>query len=317
MPVLELAGAERIHVVKMPVPLPAQSETVLQVELTGICGSEVHDSKFLEYRRPPVVMGHEIVGSLDNGTFVAVNPIVSCGECNECRRGQQNICDTRAVLGVHRPGGFASYVAVPLTQIVPLGPEINVLQAVMAEPLANGLHAWRLAQASPESHLAVIGAGPIGLSVILTAIAEGAAQVDVIEPTDRRRAAAVSIGARPVHAVEGRYDIVFDCAGTSAARKTSVSALNPGGIAVWLGLESRDPGFDSTTLVRAEKTVRGSYGYTPPDFSDAVKFARFIPLDWINLHPLSSGPKIFDALWHGNSSALKIALRPDHLKEMP
>ncbi|GAA0905303.1 zinc-dependent alcohol dehydrogenase [Virgisporangium aurantiacum] len=307
---LLLTGASRIEVGLAEAPRPGLGEVVIEVSLTGICGSEVEDSKTLMYRRPPVVMGHEIVGRLPDGSRVAVNPLLTCGDCAPCRCGRTNICASREVLGIHRPGGFAPYVAVPRGQVLGLPDDVSDRQAVMVEPLANGLHAWNMSGAGPATKIAVLGAGPIGLSVALAASIQGVSAIDVVEPVAERRQAAAGIGANVRDQPSSGYDLVIDCVGRCGTRRASVAALAYGGTAVWLGLQSPEPGFDSLELVRTEKTVRGSYGYTADEFAKALALAASVPPGWVTEQPLEDGPAVFDSLWRGELSSPKVALRP-------
>lgn len=311
---LSLMGPSSIEPVDLAYPVAGDGEALVWVDLVGICGSEVHDSRTLQHRQPPVVMGHEIVGWLEDGTRVAVNPLIACGACLPCLAGRTNVCTSRQVLGIHRPGGFAAMVAVPLGQLNPIPSTLETGQAVMAEPLGNGIHAWNLSGADESSRIAILGAGPIGLSVALAAVTNCAAAVDVIEPVQLRRTAASELGVDVPAELGNGYDVVFDCVGTVSTHRASVEAVTNSGTAVWLGLIDSDPGFDAAEIVRAEKAVRGSYGYTNDEFSQAIRLAAKVPASWVDVHPLSEGTAVFESLWRGEIAAPKVALRPDVLE---
>lgn len=306
---LSLVGPAAVELVDIPYPVAGNGEVVVSVELVGICGSEIHDSRTLEYRRPPVVMGHEIVGIVADGTRVAINPLVSCGVCRTCLSGRPNICLSRQVLGIHRPGGFTSAVSVPASQLTAVPVSASAAQAIMAEPMANAGHAWSLSGASPSARVGILGAGSIGLSVALVASVHGA-QVDIVEPVPERQAAVAAVGANLLTTLSDGYDVIFDCVGTASAHQASVDGLGNGGTAVWLGLTDEDPGFGGTGLVRGEKSVRGSYGFTPAEFREAVQLVTRVPLSWVSVKPLSEGPQIFASLWQGHVGAPKVAFRP-------
>ncbi len=307
---LSLVGPASVELVEIPYPVASLNEVVVSVELVGVCGSDAHDSRTLQYRRPPVVMGHEIAGVLADGTRVAVNPLISCGGCRACLTGRSNICRSRLVLGIHRQGGFTSAISVPETQLTAVPATVNAAQTVMAEPLANAVHAWALSGAGNQDRIGILGAGPIGLSVALVA-SFWCVRVDVVEPVAARRAAASAVGA-DVHASLGSgYDIVFDCVGSALTHQTSIDCLDSGGTAMWVGLEDDAPSFGASELVRAEKSVRGSYGYTPAEFDDAVQLLTRVPSSWVTERPLSDGPQTFEALWQGRIKSPKVAFRPD------
>lgn len=311
---LSLMGPRAIEPVDLPYPVARDGEALVWVDLVGICGSELHDARTLQHRQPPVVMGHEIVGRLEDGARVAVNPLIACGACLPCLAGRSNVCTSRQVLGIHRSGGFATMVVVPVSQLNPIPPTLESGQAVMAEPLGNGIHAWNLSGASESSRIGILGAGPIGLSVALAAVTQGAAAVEVIEPVQSRRTAASALGVDVPAELGNGYDVVFDCVGTVSTHRASVEGLANGGTAVWLGLMDRGPGFDAGEIVRAEKAVRGSYGYTNAEFSQAVRLAGKVPPSWVDARPLSEGPAVFESLWRGEILAPKVALRPDVLE---
>ena len=97
----------------VPEPERADGEILVHVRAAGICGSELHGARHPGFRVPPLIMGHEFAGISDNGDRVLINPILSCGHCSLCGRGLRHLCADRALIGVHRPGGFAERVAVP------------------------------------------------------------------------------------------------------------------------------------------------------------------------------------------------------------
>jgi threonine dehydrogenase-like Zn-dependent dehydrogenase len=153
---LLLTGPGSIEPVQIPPPTPLDGEVLVDVDLVGICGSEIHDSRVMEYRRPPIIMGHEMVGRLADGSRVAVDPLIACATCTACQVGRSNVCASRAVLGIHRTGGFTSAIAVPSTQLTLIPSTLSDLRGVMAEPLANGLHAWTVSAASAATRIGII-----------------------------------------------------------------------------------------------------------------------------------------------------------------
>jgi L-iditol 2-dehydrogenase len=185
---------------RLPVPVPADGDVLLRVSAAGICGSEL--SGYLgqsSIRVPPLVMGHEAAGVLvadadlvlgdgspaRAGTRVAFNPLIVCGECDRCRAGRSSVCRNRRLIGAHRPGAYAGYVAVPAAQCFPLPAHVSDVAGSLAEPLACGVRAVSLAL--PAERLLVLGAGPIGLCCLLAARAAGVQQVMVSDIASRRQ----------------------------------------------------------------------------------------------------------------------------------
>jgi threonine dehydrogenase-like Zn-dependent dehydrogenase len=288
---------------------------LVEVRAVGICGSELEGFRSQSpFRVPPLVMGHEIAGvRLDTGAPVAVNPLISCNVCDLCLRGQHNLCRTRALLGVHRPGGFATTVAVPERALHPLPAGMSFERAALAEPLANAVHAVRLAQQlDPQpQRVGVIGAGMLGLAVGIVARRVGAADVAISDLSAVRLATAERAGLRPVEALDGEFDLVVDAVGSAATRNAAMVALRPGGTAVWLGLHGADAGIDALALTRSEQRVLGTFAYVDRDFRAGLALAGEIDVEgWIAERPLTDGVEGFMALLAGPAPATKTLLIP-------
>ena len=185
-------------------PDPGPGELILQPEAVGICGSEVEGYVgHMKNRVPPLVMGHEFAGTVIatgegaqdlQGARVAVNPLSGCGECRLCRAGDTNLCADRVLVGVHVPGAFADFVKVRAADARRLPDDVSMRVGALMEPLANGVHAVRLAPPGAERTV-VIGAGTIGLVTLQAAVLDGLPNVAVVERDEARRARAVALGA--------------------------------------------------------------------------------------------------------------------------
>ncbi|HVM68522.1 MAG TPA: alcohol dehydrogenase catalytic domain-containing protein, partial [Gaiellaceae bacterium] len=117
-------------------PAAGPDEVVLEVSLAGICGSDLHGYRGHPGPRvPPLVLGHEVVGTVD-GERYALYPLVGCGACARCEAGEDNLCASWRLVGMHRAGVFAERVAVPRRCLVPVPPGLDDRRAVLAEPLA-------------------------------------------------------------------------------------------------------------------------------------------------------------------------------------
>jgi threonine dehydrogenase-like Zn-dependent dehydrogenase len=287
------------------------SEVIVHVERAGICGSELHGIKNPSFRVPPLIMGHEFVGTTDDGRRVAVNPLISCGTCELCQRGETQLCRTRILLGAHKAGGFAERVAVPRSLMHDIPSGLDWDSAGLIEPLANAVHAWNLARAPKDARVGIIGCGPIGLACLQVARHRGASIVDCADLSDDRRAVASSLGANTVaSSLDGEFDVIFDAVGTSTTRNASLEHLIPGGTTVWLGLAAPDTNFDGAAAVRFEKTIRGSFAYTDEEFVAAIELAPHLDLSWSTTYPLDEGAEIFTALMNGESTPIKALLKP-------
>lgn len=297
-------------------PEPAAGDVVVEVDAVGICGSELEGFRSQSpFRVPPLIMGHELAGRrVDDGTPVAVNPLLACGRCDLCLRGLRNVCRNRVILGIQRSGGFAERVAVPETACVPLPDGMTPDRAALAEPLANAVHAWRLALAQDQSpaRVGIIGAGMLGLAVALVALRAGVRDVEISDLSPERLATASRAGvASAGERLEGEFDVVFDAVGTAATRAASVDRLRPGGSAVWIGLHGPDAGFDGQALIRSEKRVLATFAYVERDFAAALALAAGLEdTSWVTHRPLGEGVETFLGLLESPGAATKTLLTP-------
>jgi threonine dehydrogenase-like Zn-dependent dehydrogenase len=296
-------------------PVPDQGEVLVTVGAAGICGSELEGfASQSPFRVPPLIMGHEFVGHLDDGTRIVVNPVVSCRQCDLCLRGMTNLCRHRSILGIHRAGGFAERVAVPAVNCYPLPDDVSLLGGAVIEPLANAVHAFRLAQQYDPLPLrvGVIGAGTLGFLTAMVAVGRGVPSVSIADLSEERRVQAVRTGASSVvERLEGEFDVIFDAVGTASTRASSVSLLRRGGTAVWIGLHGSDPGIDGLGLIRNEQRVLGTFCYQDQDYQLAILQATTLNTDWIRTYPLDDGVEVFHRLVDGDVSSVKTMLLPD------
>ena len=186
-----------------PVPEPGAGEALIRVSVTGLCRTDLkivrHGHRDLTLPRVP---GEEVVGEIvalgsdatafAPGDRVYVYPGVWCGECPSCRLGAENLCRQMRIMGFHRDGGFAEYVAAPLQSLIRVPEGLGDEEAVFAEPLSCCLNALELGRVGEGDVLGVWGAGPAG-TLLSRAGALRGARVVVVEP---ERAAATSSSRR-------------------------------------------------------------------------------------------------------------------------
>ncbi len=300
-----------VEILDVDEPTPAPGEVIVNVAAAGICGSELHGIQTPGFRQPPLVMGHEFAGTTSDGRRVVINPIVSCQECDLCKRDLQNLCRTRSVVGIHRAGGFAERVAVPETNVFEVPDEMSLTTAATIEPLANALHAWHLANDPDAKRVGIIGAGTIGLVCLLISKLKGAQHVAVADLSEERLDVVRKLGADETGpALEGEFDVIFDAVGVPATHTASVEKLRPGAATVWLGLISDEAHFNSHDLIRMEKRVLGMFAYPPRDFKETIPLAMQVETNWTTDFPLEEGAGIFTELMNGRTDIVKALLHP-------
>lgn len=205
---------------------PAGAGVRVRVRSSGVCGSDLAmlDVGF-ELAGIP---GHEIAGVLDDGSEVAVEPVVPCGSCEYCRRGDYQICRSgnAMILGVGRDGGMAEELIVPERCLVRLPPAVPARDACLIEPLAVAVHGLRRARVNGSQRVVVIGGGAIGLCAIAAARAAGC-EVALVARHEAQRAAGAALGALEPEGDE--YDVAIECAGSASAADEAARRLRSGG----------------------------------------------------------------------------------------
>jgi 2-desacetyl-2-hydroxyethyl bacteriochlorophyllide A dehydrogenase len=327
--VLEKPGHFAAH--DGPEPTPAPGEALVRVRRVGVCGTDLHafagNQPFFSY---PRILGHELgvevldPGSdshgLKKGDRCSLEPYINCGHCIACRRGKPNCCTTLNVLGVHSDGGMRPLLAVPARKLH-RSAKLDFEQLALVETLAIGAHAVERAAITPEDFVLVIGAGPIGLSVIQFALVAGAplAVMDVAEARlafcrDQLGVAHTLTPAESPTKLKEIFGgdlptIVIDATGNAKSMAGTFDLIAHGGRIVFVGLFQGDVTFHDPNFHRREITVGASRNAVPQTFRDLIALiesGRINTKPWItHRFALADTPKIFPAEIAGNPALLK------------
>ncbi len=329
MKALIYTGPEKLEFREANDPEPRDGEVIIKIDSVGICGSDMHAFLGHDDRRPaPLFLGHEVSGTImggeQDGQRVTVNPLVTCGTCPSCVSGRDNLCPDRQIISMPpREGGFAQFVAMPLSNIVAVPDEFSLEKACLAEPIACGWHAVRLAERAMDCELSgaralVIGGGAIGVGAALSLTAFGASDVTVLEPNKIRREYLVqTTGLRVLDPDDlhdnADFDLIIDGVGFAPTRATASKTVRPGGVIMHIGLGSPDGGLDIRRVTLQEIAFIGTYTYTAEDFratAQAMFDGKLGALDWIETRALSEGAQAFSDIRQGKIPAPKIVLKP-------
>ncbi len=312
-------------------PEPGPGEVVVVVEAVGLCGSDVHAYLGRDQRRPPpLILGHEAAGTIlegsGKGKRVVVNPLVTCGDCEDCRDGRTNICAARQVISLPpRQGAFAPMLAIPERNLIEIPADFPATKAALTEPIACGWHAVTLAERAAVHPVAalrcvVLGGGAIGLGAALVLSSRGAGEIFIAETNPVRHAMLRKAGPFTVYdpssgegPENGSAHIVIDAFGGEASRRAASALARQGGVIVHIGLAGDGAGLDTLRMTLQEITFIGSYTYSMSEFRDtldAIVSGRLGSLDWTEVRALSDGPQAFAELVSGKTAAAKIIFRP-------
>ena len=261
-----LTGIGQMELRDLPKPaMEKDTDVLLKIEWVGVCGSDVHyyetgriGSQIVQY---PYIVGHECTATVEDvgskvaklkvGEKIVVDPAISCHECDQCGAGRENTCRNLKFLGCpgQVEGCLCEYIVMPQDCCFPTAGKISSEQGVLCEPFAIGIYAVRGAQLLEDSKIAILGSGPIGLSCMVAARAQG---IETIYATDRikervgvaRKAGAVWVGNPDrediVRAIKQResagMDVVFECAGEQDTLDEAIELLRPGGKLMVVGI---------------------------------------------------------------------------------
>jgi threonine 3-dehydrogenase len=265
-------GRDATQVRAVPIPQPGQSEVLIRVLATAVCGSDKHiyqwDPSMAGMVQPPRIYGHEFCGEivsfgpggqrshLSEGQYVSAEMHVTCGHCRPCRTGQRHICENTRILGVHGDGCFAQYVVVPADNIVPLDRDLVPIKVgAFLDALGNAVHTTQVADLSGRS-VAVLGYGPIGAMCAEIARISGSSHIAITD-VNGHAAAHARKWASERHltnvtvidlsktkdavgslreATGGGADVVLELSGAESSVNLGLAGARRGGILSLLGL---------------------------------------------------------------------------------
>jgi (R,R)-butanediol dehydrogenase/meso-butanediol dehydrogenase/diacetyl reductase len=291
-----LAGHGQIEVEEVDVPPVGHGDVLVEIELCGICGSDLH--MVLDgWGARGSWQGHEWTGRVaavgsgvdrwQVGDTVVGGPMVRCGTCPECQAGRPSLCSDRDTPGIGpEQGAFATYKVAPSEELLPMPEGLDARAAALAEPLAVALHGIHQSGVAPGQAALVMGAGPIGALTVAALRAMGVDDVTCAEPGERRQVLAAAVGAtRVVHpgdlvvpsiaepglVVDGALDVVLECSGKGAAMETGLAQLKRGGTLVLVGAGMDQPRLDPNRILLNELVITGAFTYDFDGFDRALE----------------------------------------------
>jgi L-iditol 2-dehydrogenase len=304
---------KHVHVVDVPVP---QGEGVLvNVRSAGICGSDLHMIN-AGYQLTST-LGHEVAGTLPDGRAVALEPMAPCGHCDMCVQGDYQLCrlSVGMVFGLARDGGMAQQILVPPRCLVPLPANVRAADACLVEPLAVAAHGIRMLDLKPNSRVAIVGAGAVGLAAAAV-LSRHVAVVDIAARHDAQKEAATRLGAGLDPRSE--YDAVVECAGTSEALAQAAGLCKPGATILLLATYWDGVKLPAFEVSMKELRVLGSFMYGRRNLVRDVEVAALLLAQRPELPsilithrlPLEAAPQAFEIAANRRAGAIKVVLEP-------
>lgn len=272
----------------VPVPKIGVNEVLLKIKKSAICGTDLHIYKWDDWAqktiRTPLIIGHEYVGEIvelgsevyqyNVGDRVTAEGHIACGHCRNCRRGRQHICDHTVGIGVQRDGGFAEYVAVPVSNIIKVDERIPDEIVSIMDPLGNACHtALSFPLLGEDVMISGIG-GPIGSMAAAICKFAGARNVMGTDLSPFRMELARKMGADQVidprsesfevamekMGMVAGFDIGLECSGSSVAFNQLINYMYNGGKVSLLGILPPDTTVDWNKVIFKGLTLKGIYG---------------------------------------------------------
>jgi L-iditol 2-dehydrogenase len=282
MKALQFFGPKDLRFVDIPEPQINSNEVLMQVKKVGICGTDLHIYTGGMQVTTPLVMGHEFVGDIvkvgENVNTIKVGDravaehVVGCNSCTYCKQGKRNLCKNPTVIGLHRPGALAEYIALPQELVFKLPDELSYDEGVLVEPLSIAVYAVRKSGVDVGDIVGVVGQGPVGLLVDYV-VKESGGTVFGFDKHDNRLSFAKDQGyITQGFTVEGQNylqafkeqtaegaDIVFEVVGSSTSAEMALELARPGGKVVILGVYAHDVTVNMMNIVKKELQVFGSW----------------------------------------------------------
>ena len=270
MKAMVLTGIEAMEMREVPDPvMKHDTDILIQVGAVGVCGSDIHyyttgriGSMVVEY---PFIVGHESAGTVlevgnrvtrfKQGDRIAIDPAMPCGKCDQCLSGRAHTCRKMQFLGCpgEADGSLSEFITMPEESCFPLKDTTSFQQGVLSEPLAIAIYAANLAGNLQRARIGILGAGPIGSSVLLSVRHAGAEKIYITDKIDARLNLVRSLGAdwtgNPdtedvVECIAAHepllLDYVFECCGKQEAVDQALDLLKPGGKLMMVGIPEVD-----------------------------------------------------------------------------
>jgi (R,R)-butanediol dehydrogenase / meso-butanediol dehydrogenase / diacetyl reductase len=289
----------KAELVQIKKPEIGSGEALIKVKYAGICGADINLIRGEREITEDVIPGHEIIGVVVEvknggkdliGKRVAVEPTISCGNCQMCRLGLPHICYNLKVLGVHAPGGMAEYVKVPLNKLHLIPDEITDEKAIIIEPLAVAVHVVNRSGLDIGNNVMIVGCGPVGLLIAQICRVRSAGKIKIMEINPFRQNLCRQMGfdlAGPNEIISKNektngflgFDIGYEVSGSDEGMKQVFDNIRSRGKIVVVGLFKKSYPIEFSQVLFRELEIIGSRVYESKDFEIGLELILKNKLD--------------------------------------
>ncbi len=288
------------------------NEILVKIAACGVCNTDMHyiDHGVPTFKKPPMILGHEPSGTVAEvgadvqnfqvGDRVLIPPVFSCGYCDNCRLGKENICLNMLMLGNHMDGAYAEYTKAPAKDCQHLPEDLPLEESsIIADAISTPYHAVKnRAQVQPGDAVVVFGCGGVGINVVQTAAAAGGSVI-AVDIVDNKLEIAKKLGAQhTINAKDiedkallkqirtltgGGADISIEAIGNPKTIVLASNAVKPGGCHCQVGYTHHDVPINAGRLMFRETEIKGSLGCRPVDYPKIIEMVR---VGKIQLYPV-------------------------------
>ncbi len=292
-----------LKIEEVETPKIDSNEILVRIAACGVCNTDLHyiDHGVLTFKKPPMILGHEPSGivaevgadvqNFQVGDRVLLPPVFSCGHCNNCRLGKENICLNMIMLGNHIDGAYAEYTRVPAKDCQHLPEDLPIEESsIIADAISTPFHAVKnRAQVRPGDSVVIFGCGGVGINVVQTAAAAGGFVI-AVDIVDKKLEVAKKLGAQ--HTINakniedkalikqirsltgGGADISIEAIGNPKTIVLATSSVKPGGRHCQVGYTHLDVPINAARLMFREIEIKGSLGCRPVDYPKIIEMVR-------------------------------------------
>lgn len=329
----------KIEIQELSKPTPKDDEVLIKVKGCGVCGTDSHIySGKLNVARPPVVIGHEITGTIVDigkdvkrfkvGQTVSIDPVIACGVCEYCHTGRSNLCSNQTTIGYVLNGGFEQYTVIPQTHIYPISPDVGMKAGILVETLACVLNGFDRLNIAAGKTVMILGAGTVGClwnQLVKRTPSTLLLQTELIE---FRRNIAKQLGANVVIDPQAEpladqvcaicpegVDYIVDATGDAKAIEEAIPLVRKGGSFMIFGVCPENAMIQVSPFSLYQKEMKVIASKMPPQTLDrSVKLLEAGVIDYdtiVNLIlPLERIEEAFQLFENARDKVIKIAIDP-------